>query len=588
MSKIEKGGLMKKQSRLQFTEEERADPTLEKPIAKSEKEADKLAKAQSKIPKKKVKIKERTFDEATGKAKVRLHFEEVDKPKPPSKLSHGIKKALGRATLSSIHKEISKSEQDNVGIEAAHSTEKAGEFTAHRLQSAYHSHKLKPYRKMEKAEKKSINADVNVLYKKSLNENPQAASNPISRFQQKRAIKKQYVAARYDTGAKTAHKTVTTTKSAIHKGADKVSQAISAIAKNPKVLLVILALFLVVALIAGAVSSCSVMFQGAMTNVLSTSYTSENEELVAANDDYTALETALQNRINNIERDYPGYDEYRYDLDTIGHDPHQLASYLTALLQYFKASDVQSELQRVFDNQYKLTLTETIEVRYRTETRTDSEGNSYTVKVPYDYYILNVSLVNNSIHTVANSLLTPNQLEMYNVYLQTRGNKPLLFGGGSIDGSPSTDLSGVEFVNGERPGNQNIVDIALSQVGNVGGQPYWSWYGFNSRVEWCACFVSWVFNQAGYTEPKFAACQSQGIPYFSSNGRWANRGYKDIAPGDAIFFDWQGDDRSDHVGIVIGTDGSRVYTVEGNSGDACKIRDYPINSSVIMGYGLMN
>lgn len=587
---------MKKQSRLQFTEEERADPTLEKPIAKSEKAADKLDKAQSKIPKKTVKTKERTVDADTGKKTVRLHFEEVDKPKPSSKLTHGIKKAPQRAALSTVHKKISEEEQYNVGLEAAHNTEKAGEFTAHRVQSAYHSHKLKPYRTLAKAEKKSIQADVNILYTKSLKDNPQTASNPISRFQQKRAIKKQYIATRYSKGAKTAQTTATTAKSAVKKGADAVSKAGAAIAKNPKVLLVIAALLLLIAVIAGAVSSCSVMFQGAISNVLSTSYTSENEELISANDDYTALETALQAQIDSIERDYPDYDEYRYDLAPINHDPHQLASYLTALLQYFKASEVQGELQRVFEQQYKLTLTETVEVRYRTETRTDTwtdaDGNTHTdtyeVEVPYNYYILNVKLTNNSINTVANSLLTPEQLQMYNVYLQTKGNKPLLFGGGSIDGSPSTDLSGVEFVNGERQGNQNTVDIALSQVGNVGGQPYWSWYGFNSRVEWCACYVSWVLNQAGYGEPKFAACQRQGVPYFSSNGRWASRGYSDIAPGDVIFFDWEGDGHSDHVGIVIGTDGSRVYTVEGNSGDACKVRDYDLNSSVIMGYGLMN
>lgn len=587
---------MKKQSRLQFTEEERADPTLEKPIAKSEKAADKVEKAQAKIPKKIVKTKERTFDAETGKPKVRLCFEEVDKPKPPSKLEHSIKKAPQRAVLSAVHKKISEDEQSNVGLEAAHSTEKTGEFTVHRMQSAYHSHKLKPYRTLAEAEKKSIQADVNVLYKKSIRDNPQAASNPISRFQQKRAIKKQYIATRYGNGAKTAQTTANTAKSALKKGADTVSKAGAAIAKNPKVLLILLALFLLITVIAGAVSSCSVMFQGAISNVVSTSYTSENEELITANDDYTALETALQAQIDNIERDYPDYDEYRYDLDPINHDPHQLASYLTALLQYFKASEVQGELQRVFEKQYKLTITETVEVRYRTETRTDTwtdeDGNTHTetyeVEVPYDYYILNVKLTNKSINTVANSLLTPEQLEMYNVYLQTKGNKPLLFGGGSIDGSPSTDLSGVEFVNGERQGNQNTVDIALSQVGNVGGQPYWSWYGFDYRVEWCACYVSWVLNQAGYGEPKFAACQSQGVPYFSSNGRWANRGYKDIAPGDVIFFDWEGDGSSDHVGIVIGTDGSRVYTVEGNSGDACKVRDYDLNSSVIMGYGLMN
>lgn len=579
---------MKRQSRLQFTEEERADPTLEKPITKSEKAADKVEKAQSKIPKKTVKTKELTFDAKTGKAKVLLYFEEVDKPKPPSKLELGIKKAPQRAALSSVHKKISEYEKDNAGLEAAHGTEKAGEFTVRHAQGAYHAHKLKPYRTLAKAEKKSIQADVNVLYKKSLRDNPQAASNPISRFQQKRAIKKQYLATRNGKGTNTAHTAANTAKSAVKKGADTVSKSAAAIAKNPKALLILLALFLLITVVSGAVSSCSVIFQGAISNVVSTSYTSENEELIAANDDYTALETALQNQIDNIESDYPNYDEYRYDLAPIGHDPHQLASYLTALLQYFKASEIQGELQKVFEKQYNLTLTKTVEVRYRTETRTDSEGNSYTIEVPYDYYILNVKLINKSINDVANSLLAPEPLKMYQVYLQTKGNKPLLFGGGSLDGSPSTDLSGVDFVNGERQGNQNTVNIALSQVGNVGGQPYWSWYGFNSRVEWCACYVSWVLNQAGYSEPKFAACQSQGVPYFSSNGRWANRGYKDIAPGDVIFFDWQGDGHSDHVGIVIGTDGSRVYTVEGNSGDACKVREYDLNSSVIMGYGLMN
>ena len=587
---------MKKQSRLHFTEEERADPALEKPIAKSEKAADKLDKAKAKIPKKTVKTKERTVDADTGKKTVRLHFEEVDKPKPSSKLTHGIKKAPQRAALSAVHKEISKNEQDNVGLEAAHGTEQAGEFALHRVQSAYHSHKLKPYRTLSKAEKRSIQADMNVLYKKSVRDNPQAASNPISRFQQKRAIKKQYLATHYGKGAKNAQTTATTAKSAVKKDADAVSKAGAAIAKNPKVMIIILALLLIIVVISSAVSSCSVMFQGAISNMVSTSYTSENEELISANNNYTALETALQAQIDSIERDYPGYDEYRYDLSAIAHDPHQLASYLTALKQYFTANKVQGELQKVFENQYKLTLTETVEVRYRTETRTDTwtdeDGNThtdtYTVEVPYDYYILNVKLTNKSINTVANSLLTPEQLKMYNVYLQTKGNKPLLFGGGSVDGSPSTDLSGVKFVNGKRTGNQNTVDIALSQVGNVGGQPYWSWYGFEYRVEWCACYVSWAFNQAGYSEPKFAACQSQGIPYFSSKGRWANRGYKDIAPGDAIFFDWEGDGSSDHVGIVIGTDGSRVYTVEGNSGDACKVRDYDLNSSVIMGYGLMN
>ena len=141
---------------------------------------------------------------------------------------------------------------------------------------------------------------------------------------------------------------------------------------------------------------------------------------------------------------------------------------------------------------------------------------------------------------------------------------------------------------GIRYSDDQIVTVALSQVGNVGGYPYWSWYGFDSRVEWCACFVSWCYNQAGKSEPRFAGCQSQGVPWFQSRGQWGARGYENIAPGDAIFFDWDGDGSADHVGLVIGTDGERVYTVEGNSGDACKIKSYDLNYQCIKGYGLMN
>ena len=165
---------------------------------------------------------------------------------------------------------------------------------------------------------------------------------------------------------------------------------------------------------------------------------------------------------------------------------------------------------------------------------------------------------------------------------------PLLFGGGSADTSASEDLSGVQFVNGTRPGNPQLVELAKGQVGNVGGAPYWSWYGFDSRVAWCACFVSWCYGQAGLSEPRFAACQSQGVPWFTSHGQWGARGYENIAPGDAIFFDWDLDGSADHVGLVIGTDGNRVYTVEGNSGDACKIKSYPLDYACSKGYGLMN
>ena len=351
---------------------------------------------------------------------------------------------------------------------------------------------------------------------------------------------------------------------------------------------IVLAIFLLVCLLLNTMSSCSMMAQSIGSAISGTTYPSDDPELVAVEADYAAKEAALQAEIDNIESSHPGYDEYRYDLDMIGHDPHELAAYLSAVLQGYTRASAQAELERIFAAQYQLTLTEEVEVRYRTETRTDSEGNEYDVEAPYNYYILNVTLTSKPISSVASELLTPDQLEMYQVYRQTLGNKPLIFGGGSADTSDSESLAGVEFVNGTRPGNQAVVDIAKSQVGNVGGQPYWSWYGFNSRVEWCACFVSWCYGQMGLSEPRFAACQSQGIPWFQSHGQWGERDYANIAPGDAIFFDWDLDGSADHVGIVVGTDGSRVYTVEGNSGDACKIKSYSLTYECIKGYGLMN
>lgn len=576
---------MIKEPRLRFTEEERADPALEKPIRKAEKAAAKADKAQAKIPKKQVKRAE--VDPKTGKVTTKLVLE--DKPRPPSKLSHTVRDAPGNAVAGKLHQEIRKTEDDNVGVESAHRSEEAVETGVHLAREGYRSHKLKPYRKAAQAERKLEKANVNALYQKSLQENPQLASNPLSRWQQKQQIKKQYAAAKRaaqsgGTAAGAAQKTGKAAKTV----KEKAQQAGAYVMRHKKGFGIVLAIFLLVCLLLNAMSSCSMMAQSIGSMISGTTYPSDDPELVAVEADYAAKEAALQAEIDNIESSHPGYDEYRYDLDMIGHDPHELAAYLSAVLQGYTRASAQAELERIFATQYQLTLTEEVEVRYRTETRTDSEGNEYDVEVPYNYYILNVTLTSKPISSVASELLTPDQLEMYQVYRQTLGNKPLIFGGGSADTSDSESLAGVEFVNGTRPGNQAVVDIAKSQVGNVGGQPYWSWYGFNSRVEWCACFVSWCYGQMGLSEPRFAACQSQGIPWFQSHGQWGGRDYANIAPGDAIFFDWDLDGSADHVGIVVGTDGSRVYTVEGNSGDACKIKSYSLTYECIKGYGLMN
>ena len=564
---------MRKEPRLHFTDEERSDPALEKPIRKADRAAAKADRAQAKIRKK--QVRQKTVDPKTGKVTTKLVLE--DKKKPPSKLSHAVRDAPGDAALGKLHKEIRETEQDNVGVESAHKSEETAETGVRLVREGYRSHKLKPYRKAAQAEQKLEKANVNALFQKSLRENPQLTSNPFSRWQQKQTIKKEYAAAkRAENTANTAKKTGKAAKTV----KEKAQQAGAFIMRHKKGFLLVSAIFLLICLLLNTMSSCSMMAQSIGSAISGSTYPSDDPELVAVEADYAARETALQAEIDNIESSHPGYDEYRYDLDMIGHDPHELAAFLSAVLQGYTQSSAQGELERVFSAQYTLTLTEEIQIR----TYTDEDGDTHE----YEYRILHVKLESRPISSLATELLTPEQLEMYQVYRQTLGNKPLIFGGGSTNTSDSESLDGVEFVNGTRPGNPELVELAKRQVGNVGGQPYWSWYGFNSRVEWCACFVSWCYGQMGLSEPRFAACQSQGIPWFQSHGQWGARGYDNLAPGDAIFFDWDLDGRADHVGIVIGTDGSRVYTVEGNSGDACKIRSYDVNYECIKGYGLMN
>ena len=578
-------------SRLQFTDEERATPELETYIKKSENAADRLDAVKTAIPKQKNLVKERTFDEAAGKAKTRLRFEEQEKPIPGGKAHRNPLSRPAQGAGIFVHNKIHSVEKDNSGVEGAHKSEELAErgakYGVRKLKQGYRSHKLKTYREAAKAEKAAFKANVNFQYHKTLHDNPQLTSNPLSRFMQKQQIKRQYAKAAKKGGAATA-------KAAAGASQTAAKKAAAFAGRHPAGVIIAIAALLLFIMVSVGLSSCGAMFSGSMNSVLGTSYTSEDSDLVAVENNYAALENGLQSEIDAIESTHPGYDEYRYDLDSIGHNPHELASYLTAFLQSYTPQSytpqsAQAELERIFAMQYTLTLTEEVEIRYRTETSTDPEtGETTTEEVPYEYYILNVKLTNKPISELTEELLTPQQLEMFHVYLETSGNKPLIFGGGSPDGSPSEDLSGVEFVNGTRPGNQELMELAKQQVGNVGGYPYWSWYGFNSRVEWCACFVSWCYNQAGKSEPRFAGCEWQGVPWFQSRGQWGARGYENIAPGDAIFFDWDLDGVADHVGLVLGRDESRVYTVEGNSGDACKIKSYDLNYQCIKGYGLMN
>ena len=546
------------------------------------------SKAQRKTEKSKLKM-ERTDEKLTA-AKEKLAAQ-----KPPKK--PGMVKKLGRAAGRSahgyVHGKIYQVEHENVGTEAAHKTELMGEAVGGAaLRYAKKRYRNRHSIRVEKLQTQHIKARADYGVRAAAQEYPELQSTPLSRYLQKQRLKRQY--------AKEAKAATQKSAGAVKRAAEATGRAAATawhyVKNNPKVLLTAAAVLLLVMLLGGLLSMCSAVGGGLLGGGVSSSYTSQDTDLTGTEQDYAALEQELQNKIDNIEQTRPGYDEYRYQLDKIMHDPHELAALLTALYPAYTRAEVQAELQRIFNLQYALTLTETVEVRYRTETRTDTwtdeDGNThsdtYTVEVPYNYYILTVTLKARPIAAFVPSLLTADQLELYDLYRQTSGNRPLIFGGGSPNGSPSEDISGVHFVDGTRPGNPAVVEVAKSQVGNVGGRPYWSWYGFESRVEWCACFVSWCYNQMGESEPRFAACTSQGMPWFQSRGQWGDRNYADIAPGDAIFFDWDNSGGADHVGIVIGTDGTNVYTVEGNSGDACKIRSYPLGSSVIRGYGLMN
>ena len=541
-----------KVSRLTFTDEERADPELEKPLKKAEKAGDKLEKAHEKIPKKKSLVTKRTVDVKTGKERVRLYFEESDKPKPPSKLSHKLKTIPQRELLAKIHKEIREGEEDNVGVEAAHKTEQGGEFVANRIKSGYYSHKLKPYRQLARVEKKTVKTEVNYLYKKNLGDNPKPTTNPISRWQQKQAIKKEYIAKRYGRGAKTTKETVKNTKKAVGKLADTTEKITKFAVKNYKAILIILGIGLALLFLMSAVSSCSIILEGGLQSVVGTSYTSEDEDIIAVDEDYSELEKELQGEIDNIESEYPGYDEYQYHLNEIGHNPFTLASYLTAKLQVYTRSEVQAELKALFDEQYTLTTYEEIQVRYRTETRTDtwtdSDGNahsdSYTVEVPYDYYILHVTLKNKDISIIADSHLTGEQYEMFSVYMETQGNKSYLFEGNIY--APNMG----EYTDYDIPPDA-LTDPAFAALINEAekylGYPY-VWGGSSPSTSFdCSGFVCWVLNQSGvYSINRTTA---QGI-----FNQCAIIPPSEARPGDIIFFTgtYASSGAVSHVGIYVG------------------------------------
>lgn len=546
-----------KTSRLQFTEEERATPELQKAIRKSERAADRLDEARAAIPKKKVLTKERTFDEAAGKGKTRLRFEEKGKPIPGGRQQHNPLSRPVQEVGVFVHNKIHSVEKDNSGVEGAHKSEELAErgirAGARQVRKSRRSRKLKPYRAAAKAEKAAFKANADFQYQKALHDNPQlAASNPVSRFWQKQQIKRQYAKAVRTGGAKSARKAAESTRKAAKKTAEATKKTAAFVGRHWKAFLIAGCALLLFIMISAGVSSCSSLFSGGITSVISTSYVSEDADMLGAEADYAALEAELQSRIDNIERDHPGYDEYRYDLDDIEHDPYVLTSILTALHLEYTRAEVQSTLAMLFERQYTLTLTEETEVRYRTERRTgtytDAEGNTqtytYTVEVPYNYYILNVKLENFNLSHLPVYIMTEEQLSMYAVYMSTLGNRPDLFPRSAYPNASTLREPTYYEIPPEALEDETFAAI-IAEAEKYLGYPY-VWGGSNPNTSFdCSGYVSWVINHSGWNVGRLGA---QGLcnictPVTGTQAR----------PGDLIFFKGTYDTPGvSHVGIYVG------------------------------------
>ncbi len=536
----------KQASRLQFSEAERTDPELATYVKKSEKAADRLEAARAKIPKQKRIKAAREFDEATGRAKTRLYFEKTDKP-PDTKLHHNPADRPVREIKNYVHGKVGEVEKENSGVEGAHKTEKlaekAGGYASRKLKEGYRSHKLKPYREAAKAEAASMKADTNYLYHKTLKENPELASNPLSRFHQKQQIKRQYAKDLRNAG-KSAGKAAKKTGKAAGEATKKTTDFI---ARHWKAILTVGVFLLLIVMIFTGLSSCAAVIQGGVTSVVGTSYTAEDEAIREVEADYKELESGLREEIADIETDYPDYDEYQYHLDEIGHNPFALASYLTAKLYDYTREEARAEIQALFEKQYTLTLREEIQTRYRTETTTDPEtGETTTEEVPYDYYILHVTLTNKNIETLAGELLTPEQKEMFDIYMETKGNKPDVFGEDYAAGTPG----GGEYTDYEIPPealSDERFAAMIAEAEKYLGYPY-VWGGSSPSTSFdCSGFVCWVINHSGVGN--VGRTTAQGIFNYTTP-----IAPSEAKPGDIIFFTGTYDSGSavSHVGIYAG------------------------------------
>ena len=505
-------------------------------------EAD-LAKMRSKKLKSEQDVKAKKNAAASGK--------KGGKPKNPGNLA-------ADALSAKTHQSVRNADQDNnSGVEAAHFTEGSAEGAARAGSRFQYGRKLRQYKKLERLEKKADKDAVDSIFAERMKSDPQAGSNFFSRWRQKQAIKKEYAAAK--AGAAAAENTAAGTAKAAQGTASMTEKAFQFVQSHSHIIIGIAAVGLLILVIAGSVSSCSVLINGGGNVVLGTSYTAEDEDLKGAETDYTKLEDKLRKQIDRIETDHPGYDEYRYNLAEIGHNPYELASLLTVEFENYTRSQVQARLQCIFEAQYELKLEEKVEIRTRKETRVGyrynpitGTGHTYTyqVTVQYEYKILNVTLLNRGVDYVArNSGLTDDQLERYEVTLECRGNRDDLFAGIAFATPDGAGSSG-EYQDYDIPG-EALTDEKfrkmITEAEKYLGYPY-VWGGSSPSTSFdCSGFVSWVINHCG---------NGWNVGRQTANGLMGKCDIipkSEAKPGDLIFFQkTYNTSGASHVGIYVG------------------------------------
>lgn len=505
-------------------------------------EAD-LAKMRSKKLKSEQEVKAKKNAAASGK--------KGGKPKKPGNLA-------ADALSAKAHQSVRNADQDNnSGVEAAHFTEGSAESAARAGSRFQYGRKLRQYKKLERLEKKADKDAVDSIFAERMKSDPQAGSNFFSRWRQKQAIKKEYAAAK--AGAAAAENTASGTAKAAQGTVSITEKAFQFVQSHSHIIIGIAAVGLLVLVIAGSVSSCSVLINGGGNVVLGTSYTAEDEDLKGVETDYTKLEDKLRKQIDRIETDHPGYDEYRYNLAEIGHNPYELASLLTVEFENYTRSQVQARLQSIFEAQYELKLEEKVEIRTRKETRVGyrynpitGTGHTYTyqVTVQYEYKILNVTLLNRGVDYVArNSGLTDDQLQRYEVTLECRGNRDDLFAGIAFATPDGAGSSG-EYQDYDIPG-EALTDEKfrkmITEAEKYLGYPY-VWGGSSPSTSFdCSGFVSWVINHCG---------NGWNVGRQTANGLMGKCDIipkSEAKPGDLIFFQkTYNTSGASHVGIYVG------------------------------------